>query len=961
MGSGFFTVGVSGLNAAQASMLTAGHNIANASTPGFSRQQVIQTSNIPLFTGSGFMGQGTSIQTVRRLYSDFLAKQVLNADTQVAEMSTYATEINQIDNMLGDSTVGLAPALQGFFDASAQVANNPSSIPSRQAFLSAAESLASRFHSLDQQLSDIRAGVNTQIRTEIGTINSIVSQIADLNQRIIVAQAAGSSQPANDLYDQRDQLVSDLNKEVRVSVQTETDGSYSIFFGTGQPLVVGPQQYTLQAVPAPEDMSQLEVSLKAPNGTSQQIAESLISGGNLGGLLRFRSESLDSAQNSIGRIALAVANTVNYQHRLGQDLSGQPGGDFFEPIAPDVLGAPGNVGSAMVRANITVADYQVTYDGTNYTVTNLSSNAKTTHNALPLTVDGVQISLASGVLAGTASDPDVFLVSPGATPGSRVTRMSGNPDSAMLDSTGSNLQTLSTSDYRLTLSATNTFSLTRLSDGTTWSAVGATQQAALAAIMNQASPLGFDLALTSNTAYVGDSFLIRPCRTAARDLNVAITDARKVAAATPVVTGAAVTNTGTATMTAGAVTDLATPLAEPFTVRYEASSNSLVGFPVGTSLAVNGTVYKITDATTRIPFTSGSNISLEGVGFVISGAPADGDAFTVNAAGTAPAIPVNGGLATMFGMLTTGVNAGQGYAQGSVLGNPTVITQASNDRFTVAVDGGAAVTVAIPAGSYTPAQLAAQIQTAINAAPINDVTVTVIGINQIVVTSNTVGAPPSAVTLTAGTNTGTGAIAAGNVTMTASLPAANIPLTYKKADATLGLPDRLTGFPVGSLVTVTPPGGGTPTQYPISSSTDYVPYTTGATLAFKGVSFAVKGAPVDGDVFNVGPNPSGAGDGRNILAIGNLQSMKTLSDGGASFHTSYAQAVSDIGNKAREVQVMQAAQENLSKQSQDAMQSMSGVNLDEEAANLIRYQQAYQASAKLLEMAGTLFDSLLNL
>lgn len=849
MGSGIFNVGVTGLNAAQAGILTSGHNIANASTPGYNRQEIVQTSNTPLFTGNGFMGQGTNIQTVRRVYSDFLTKQVLSAETNVAELNTYATEINQIDAMLADPTAGLGPAMQSFFDSTSQVATTPTSIPARQAMLSAAQGLVSRFQGLQQQLSGIRDGVNAQITTEVGTINSLVSQVSDLNQRIILAQAAGSSQPANDLYDQRDQLISDLNKEIRISVQKESDGSLSLFFGTGQPLVVGVQTYNLQAVAAAEDLTQLVVALVTPGGHVQQLPESLVTGGKLSGLLQFRTETLDTAQNSLGRLALAVTTTVNQQNRLGQDLSGNLGSDIFKPIALGTLGAPTNVGSATLSANLVMSDYRVTYDGSAYTVTRLADNTATNFGQLPLNIDGIDISLASGTLEGTPANPDVFIIKPGALPGQRVTRMSRTPqDTGMLATTGSNLQTLTTSDYRLTLSATNTFTLTRLSDGQAWSASGATQQEALAAVMAQTGPLGFNLELSNNTAYVGDSFLVRPTRYAARDIDLSISDPRAIAAATPVRTAAAATNTGTATMTSGVVSRTAVALSAPFDVRYDAATDSFVGFPAGATVMVGSTTYKVTNATTRIPYAAGVNISLNGVGVVISGAPADRDTFTIS--------PTAAGLALGAG------------------------------------------------------------------------------------------------------NTGGGSIVAGTPTSTLSLPVATIPMTFRR-DNGAGLPDRLTGLPVGSVVTLTPPNGGTPTEYPISAATDYVPFTSGATIAFNGVSFAITGAPADGDVFSIGPNPSGAGDGRNVLAIQALQTINTLADGGATFQTSYAQMVSEVGNKAREVAVTQTAQENLSKQNQDAVQSMSGVNLDEEAANLMRFQQAYQASAKMLDMAAKLFDSLL--
>jgi flagellar hook-associated protein 1 FlgK len=165
---------------------------------------------------------------------------------------------------------------------------------------------------------------------------------------------------------------------------------------------------------------------------------------------------------------------------------------------------------------------------------------------------------------------------------------------------------------------------------------------------------------------------------------------------------------------------------------------------------------------------------------------------------------------------------------------------------------------------------------------------------------------------------------------------------------------------VGTVVTVTPIGGR-PVTYTISSISDYVPYTSGATVAFNGLSVAITGTPVHGDTFTVGPNASGVSDNRNAALLGALQSHNTMADATATYQTVYSQMVSEVGNKAREVEVKLTAQQNLVDQGATAVASLSGVNLDEEAANLLKYQQAYQASAKIIDISGRLFDQLLTL
>jgi len=383
--AGMLSIGITGLNASQAALSTASHNIANASTPGFSRQSIIQGTQAALFTGSGFLGQGTAVDTVRRSYNQYLENQVLSADTKRASLQIYNDQISQIDNLLADSTVGLSPSLQSFFDGVQEVAANPSSVPARQAMISGAQAMASRFQYLDARLSEMRDGVEGDIASTVETINAYANDIAQLNQRIVVAEAAGSGLPANDLYDTRDNLIRELNQLVRVSTLKETDGALSVFIGSGQPLVVGVQTTQLTATPSTEDPGRLAIGLLLPSGSSVQMPESLLTGGQLGGLLEFRREALDTAQNQLGLLAIGITEAFNAQHRLGQDLDGNLGTDFFTPMSPSVTPVQGATGTPTVAfsdiGKLTGGTYKLTYTDTTggYTLidraTGLSVNA----------------------------------------------------------------------------------------------------------------------------------------------------------------------------------------------------------------------------------------------------------------------------------------------------------------------------------------------------------------------------------------------------------------------------------------------------------------------------------------------------------------------------------------------------------------------------------------------------------
>ncbi|MBK8891419.1 MAG: flagellar hook-associated protein FlgK [Dechloromonas sp.] len=423
MGMSVFGIGVSGMNAAQAGLVTTGHNISNASTAGFSRQQVVQVSNLPQFTGAGFLGNGVEVTTVRRLYSDVLTNQLTLAETQGSQLDAYNAQIAQLANMLGDPSTGLAPRLQDFFSGVADVAAHPESVPSRQALLSSANALSGRFQDFDQQIAQVRAGINSEIVSSITSINAYAQQIASLNHNILVAESATAQQPANDLRDQRDALVAALNQEIRASVVKDDNGSYSVFVGTGQPVVIGSQSFALVAAPSPEDPQRLEVGYQS-GASTVLLNPASIQGGRLGGLVSFRANTLDAVQNGLGRVAMGLAQTFNAQHALGQDLNGALGGTFFAVGNPVALASSNNAGTAGVTAvlqdvsALTTSDYRLQYNGVagpneNFLLTRISDGV-TTAITFPtagypysFNADGVTLTISAG-----ASLNDNWLVEP---------------------------------------------------------------------------------------------------------------------------------------------------------------------------------------------------------------------------------------------------------------------------------------------------------------------------------------------------------------------------------------------------------------------------------------------------------------------------------------------------------------------------------------------------------------------
>ena len=430
MANSIFSIGLSGLAAAQAGLATTGHNISNINTPGFSRQETLFGTKFPQFMGGSFYGRGVDITGVRRIYSEFLGAQVLSSRSEASYLGTLNTELSQLDNLFGDPASGLSPALNEFFAGANAVAAHPSDGPSRGSMLSSANALVSRFRQIDGQLTALRQSSDDQILGAVTTVNGYVDQIAGLNRRINeIARASASGSAPNDLLDQRDHLVGKLNDLIGARAITQSDGTYNVFLASGQALVVGQESHHLQALPDAADPRKLQVALEIGGGTQLRLQSSDVQGGTLGGIMAYRDGALTKAQNELGRIAAVMAESFNAQHRLGVDLNGQAGGSMFSVATPTWSSNANNTGSAVLAPTVANAgalaasDYELRFTGGNWTVTRLSDSTTQTFASLPQTVDGVTFAVSGGAPAAG----DSFLVQPTRYAARDLTMLVGDP------------------------------------------------------------------------------------------------------------------------------------------------------------------------------------------------------------------------------------------------------------------------------------------------------------------------------------------------------------------------------------------------------------------------------------------------------------------------------------------------------------------------------------------------------
>lgn len=405
------SIGVSALTSIQQAISTTGHNIANVNTDGYSRQQANFVTLQPEFLAGQYIGTGTTVSTIERSFDQYLQTGV-NMRTSSFEGSQVSSELaNRLDGLLADPAVGLAPALDSFFASLQDVANNPGSIPERQVLLGEAQALAERFHYLDNSISETGSEVNQRIELAVAEINSLSQSIADINRDISAAIARAPGQSPNDLLDTRDLLVNQLAEKVSVSTIPQSDGSLNVTIGNGQALVVGFTAQQLQSARDPNDPSQLLVGAASPSGEVTDLSR-FLRGGELGALLDFRGDVLNSTRNQLGLLATGVVTSFNAQHSLGLDLNGQPGGNFFSPLQAVTAAQTGNSGLSTATTviddvgGLTGDDYRLRYDGAQWTLTNLGTEVSQT-GAGPFTVDGLIVSVAGAPVAG-----DAFTIQP---------------------------------------------------------------------------------------------------------------------------------------------------------------------------------------------------------------------------------------------------------------------------------------------------------------------------------------------------------------------------------------------------------------------------------------------------------------------------------------------------------------------------------------------------------------------
>lgn len=1059
MTSDLLSVSVSGLRVSQTALSTTGHNISNAGVEGYSRQQVNATTRPAILLGSGYVGTGSSVESIERIVNQFVISQ-LRIDTSLStDLDAYHNNVSQLDNLLSNSASGLSGAMESFFSSMQNGADDPTSIPARQLIVSEAENLSDRFNILHSKFDEIQNGIEDSLASAVVQVNSLTQNLADINRKVSEVIATGRGGLPNDLLDQQDKTLQDLSELISIQTYDEGNGRVNVVVGSGQSLVVGNDARTLYLEPSASDYSKTD--LVFADETSRQVITGLVSGGEIGGQLRFRDEIMNQVYNEFGRIAVVVADSFNQAHRMGVTLDNEFGENIFfdvndaEVAQQRVVASSNNAdtGNKVIKLNFSdsnqleTSNYLVQFESAGlFKVERLSDGEEVATGLLtsdfPFAVefDGLELVFEQGAFAkgdqfqlapfrsgardfaSAIKDPNqLAFAGPLATEASIGNQGSGTVSSgevlSLTDQQGLPLPLLEN------VGELSPPMIIRFTSDTTYDVLDNS---------DPGNPVHLDPPLRNQHFVPGTDNAVFPVDPAALTVSTqgdmigiaqgrqAVTQAAILMATPPAAAPNYVvsdfsntadqfsfdlvinnslsgSNDGTFNIVingpqisdnSSLLTTINTQLASSDALAYIADNGSLAfrlktpgfgdlslqnynGDPDGdANVALAGQASNLLgfDIETS-SFTSAANADgVSGVGFRTNGYPAEVITITRESEYT--------GTAETTQNIYTELNASAKQIANSLNNVNGVSANAYNfvELSNYQVNRAAPLQVflngeslleydfdtTIDAEVLSPAVPDPQTETAdfneylaqrINEMPIfqqqgiyaKQQTDYATGISSLQIHSihgddlEIAFSAASGETIDVGDGEGANLQlqAAGN-SLTSSI------VVGGRLDVELAEGLSLGTFPPQSLL------------FGDTTATDF------AKTNYRGIQVSLSGQPQEGDDFYINFNLDGALDNRNALRLVGLQQNQIMDKGATSISDAYAALVERVGIDTNAARINSEASQRVLEQTLDLRNSVSGVNLDEEAANLIRFQQMYSANTQVISMARDLFDTLLS-
>lgn len=842
MSFGLLSIGTQSLQANRSALSVTGQNISNLNTEGYTRQR-------PVFLSREDLG-GVVVNDVDRVADEFLNRQIWADKSSYNDYDAYRDFADRMDNLLASNVTSVSKAMDGYFDSLQAVVDDPVNMPSRALFISQTESLVKRFNDLDANMRKQNDTINSRLETNVAEINSLAKSIAKLNLDIRTAKAA--NRESSELLDQRNHKLEELSKHIGFTSIEQQSGEISVFIGNGEPLVVGLNSGKLSAMPGLADSSQIHIGLQLGVNKPEDITDQ-ISGGKIGGLLKYREEVLGRSLDELGRIALVFADNMNEQHQKGMDIDGNQGKRLFRDI--------------------------------NY------SDARSNR---------------------VMSSKD------------NLTRVQSYVDIK-------DVNAIKASEYRLEFNSKNTFTIERKSDEHRWTNNALTEVASAEDVkedgqyyINPASDRltlqidGFQLKMDGASIFAGgNSYLIRPVRNAGSEISSAIGSGRELALASPLMAKTNKANAGSGEVSVNVTNkdyfnklNDTESLKPPLSIKF--SPQTLTTERVGTGTG---------NITANV--ADGVRLAKAGINFPLTLTHNAGNYTLADTSGTV--LVNNGSLAdiqTNYGIELTASGA---------------LQNGESHKISVGTLEKTAFTTATGSIKGT-----------------SDITASMTDVSQL----NAVNFPVE-VTYTAGIPNGTYRVVDQQNTELLAAGTAN-------ADGKV----VVAGYGFSLDINTVPQDGETYQINKTSADKKYLitdntgkqivgDYISGQSISVPGsYEITMKNNPKIGDKFEVVFNTNGVSDNRNALAMADLQSKKMVDN--ATYQGKYGEMVERVGTQTAVAQLNAKAGKTVLEANIKLRSSVAGVSLDEEAAKLVQYQQAYQATAQLIRTSQTIFDSLLQ-
>jgi flagellar hook-associated protein FlgK len=902
----------------QQALTTVSNNIANVATDGYSRQDVALQALPVTQTGQIFLGSGVAVDRIQRQYNEFVDSNLRNSNSDLASQEPMVNYANRVVDVMGGQTMGLNTALDQFFSSARTMSSDPSSSVLRSSFVRDAQGVAERFGQLSAQLSLVEEETQQSLDSAVTQINALTKQIAQVNSQLTKQQSEAAQPP--DLLDQRDLLLRKLSTFVHVNTRFTANGTVSVSLGASmsQDVVVSGNS-SLDIAASYDSKNSNKVSLTLdPYGKSTSLNS--ISSGTVAGLLSFREQVLGTAQGTLDNLAKTFAKEVNTVHQQGIDGYGNPGLELFS-FDPTAANAASGLRVAIedpMRVSA-AAQFRVIEGANNTSGTNASIKFDETPPIGPAALQSVLVNNAHSSAARLVRvDASLPVAAVASIP-------NGMSDvSVYLDSleSGQQLQIM-TRDGRQIIGQSMASDTTLIGQMITTDNGFAEGASYSATYLNVSGASGYK----DMSVFYGAQAQVQqqPIYNSKDQISgtkafPALLEGARMQGSTTGLAATSLTLNGTAlgaladpaagsTLQAGAV---ATWINAKSATTYvtATATNALVltdsQVKYGMPLWINGFSVDSTTAT-----------SLSGLATAINNASASNVSARIDSQGQLLISNTTGDDITIAGSSVSGssVQNALGLTAGTFRGQVSLTQALTNSS-------GVAITRPIQLGfgsTGTPADLAKlgfRTGAFISGAAKEDLLVFVTGAGSATVSASYSGKPIDA---------------------KQSLRAQPMKVEFTSA----------TAYKITDTTTNT-----------IVAERTLDPTQLNPGIRYQGIALSFTSPPASGDVFTLDGNEDGVGNNDNMLALAALEKkplvgIKTLSN-------AYIDQVNELGNIARQATIAKSALTVVHEQAVKSRDELAGVSLDKEAADLIRYQQAYQAAAKVLQVASQLFDSVLQ-